>query len=71
VSDPPLRARAARLLDAAAETASASMDRRAALLDDEKDLRRKFPRAMEQWGEAIPELMRSVRRRGTLLAMGE
>lgn len=71
MTDPPLRARAARLLDAAAEAASASMDRRAALLDDEKDLRRKFPRAMEQWGEALPELMRSVRRRGSLLAMGE
>jgi hypothetical protein len=69
--DPVLRSRTASLLDASVEAASASIERRSALLDDEKDLRRRFPRAMEQFGEELTGFMRSVRQRGSLLAMGE
>jgi hypothetical protein len=69
--DNNLRARVAALLDAAVKASSTSNDRRAELLDDAKDLRRRFPRAMEQWGEELTGFMRAVRQRGSLLAMGE
>jgi len=69
--DTNLRARVTGLLDVAVKAASISRTRRADLLDDAKDLRRRFPRAMEQWGEELTGFMRAVRQRGSLLAMGE
>lgn len=69
--DDNLRARVTSLLDAAVKASSTSKGRRAELLDDAKDLRRRFPRAMEQWGDELTGFMRDVRQRGSLLAMGE
>lgn len=69
--DDDLRARVAALLDAAVKASSTSQGRRAELLDDAKDLRRRFPRAAERWGDELAGFMRAVRQRGCLLAMGE
>lgn len=70
-SEPALRERAVRLLEACAEASEGERARREELVDDRKDLVRRFPRAMERWGEGLVGLMRAVRQRGSLMAMGE
>lgn len=54
-----------------AEAIEGERARREELVDDRKDLVRRFPRAMERWGEGLVGLMRAVRQRGSLMAMGE